>query len=219
MADPFIALEVIGTVAFAASGSAVAIRAGMDWLGVIVLAMVTAVGGGTLRDLLLGHVPVFWMEHPWPLAVALATAVVVIIIGSRSPHQTIDSLAPMLIADAIGLAAFTVNGTQISIDAGESGINAVILGVLTGAGGGVIRDVLASQRPLILIGQIYALAAIAGSSLIVALEAWHVPGGISRALALVLILSIRLAALRWNWALPRFTATPQDPSGEESTRG
>ena len=219
MTNPFVLLEVIGTVAFAASGGAVAIRAGMDWLGVIVLAMVTAIGGGTLRDLLLGQVPVSWMEHPWPLAVAFATAVVVIIIGSRIPHLTIDSLSPMLVADAIGLAAFTVSGTQIAIDFGESGINAVILGVLTGAGGGVIRDVLASQRPLILIGQIYALAAIAGASLIVALEVWHVPGTISRGLALVLILGIRLAALRWNWALPHFATNQRRPTAEESGHG
>lgn len=203
--DPFWFLEVLGTIAFAASGGAVAIRVGMDWLGVVVLAVVTAVGGGTLRDLLLGQTPVFWMDHLWPLAVAALTAVLVIIIGARAPHLAIDSLTPILIADAIGLAAFTVSGTQASMLAGQTGVVAVILGVLTGAGGGVIRDVLARQRPLILVGQIYALAALAGASMVVALAAIGVPDLPARWAALIVILGIRLAAIRWDWALPRFS--------------
>ena len=137
--DPFGLLEIVGTIAFAVSGGAVAVRAGMDWLGVIGLAVVTAVGGGTLRDLLLGQLPVSWMVHPWPLAVALVTGVLVILIASRRPHLAMDSLSPVLVADAIGLAAFTVGGTQASLIAGQIGVVAVILGVVTGAGGGVIR--------------------------------------------------------------------------------
>lgn len=203
--DPFGLLEIVGTIAFAVSGGAVAVRAGMDWLGVIVLAVVTAVGGGTLRDLLLGQVPVSWMVHPWPLAVALVTGVLVILIASRRPHLAMDSLSPVLVADAIGLAAFTVGGTQASLIAGQIGVVAVILGVVTGAGGGVIRDLLASQRPLILVGQIYALAALGGATLLVLLDTWGLPAVGARWAAVAVILAVRLAAIRWDWALPRFT--------------
>jgi uncharacterized membrane protein YeiH len=103
---PYSALELIGTIAFAVSGGAVAVRAGMDWLGVGVLAVVTAVGGGTLRDLLLGKFPINWIQHPWPVWVAFGTAVVVIAVAYWHPHHAPDSSTLLLIADAAGLAVF-----------------------------------------------------------------------------------------------------------------
>ncbi|MFZ4719219.1 MAG: trimeric intracellular cation channel family protein [Ilumatobacteraceae bacterium] len=202
--DAFTALEVIGTAAFAVAGGAVAVRAGMDWLGVVVLAVVTAVGGGTLRDILLGRFPVWWIQHSWPLAVAGGVAGVVILVGHRIPHVSLDSQRSYLVADAAGLAAFTASGTLVSLDAGVSPWIAVVMGVVTGAGGGVIRDVLARERPLILVGQIYAMAAFAGATAIVVLHELDAPLLATRWAGAVLVFAIRLAAIKWRWQLPRF---------------
>lgn len=206
--DPFLLLEVLGTIAFAVSGGAVAVRAGMDWLGVVVLAVVTAVGGGTLRDLLIGSLPVSWVVDPWPIAVAVASAVLVIALGHRVPHLALDSRGAVLVADAAGLAAFTVTGTFVALAAGVSGAIAVVLGVVTGAGGGVVRDVLARERPLILVGQIYALAALLGATVVVLLDGAGVAEVVTRWAAVAVVLVVRLAAIRWQWTLPRFE--PED---------
>lgn len=207
--DAFLVLEVVGTVAFALSGGAVAVRAGMDWLGVVVLAAVTAVGGGTLRDLFLGATPVWWVQQPWAVGAAVLAAGAVIVLGHRVPHFALDTRHAVLVADAVGLAAFTVAGTLIALATGVSPWIAVVLGVVTGAGGGVLRDVLARQRPLILVGQIYAMAALAGAALVTALDAASTDGLVTRWAGVLLILAVRLAAIRWQWRLPRFTQTPQ----------
>jgi uncharacterized membrane protein YeiH len=121
--EPYLALEYIGTIAFAVSGAAVAVRAGMDWLGIAVLAVVAAVGGGTLRDLLMGRLPVGWIRDPWQVWVALGTAAVIIAEAYWHPRSRPDSLRFVLVADAAGLAAFTVTGTQLALAAGVSGPN------------------------------------------------------------------------------------------------
>jgi uncharacterized membrane protein YeiH len=162
--EPYLALEYIGTVAFAVSGAAVAIRAGMDWLGVAVLAVVASVGGATARDLLLGRFPVGWIRDPWPVWVALATAAVMIGQAYLHPRRAPEASTVILVADAAGVAVFTVTGTVIALDSGVSGPVAVLIGMVSGTGGGVARDVLARQRPLILVGQIYALSAAAGAT-------------------------------------------------------
>lgn len=208
--DPFTMLEVGGTVAFGVSGAAVAVRAGMDWLGVVVLAVVTAVGGGTLRDLLLGDGPVWWVEQSWPVLLAVASAFVVILLGHRVRHVSLDSQRSVLLADAVGLAAFTVSGTLVSLTAGVPWWEAVVLGVVTGAGGGVLRDVLAQRRPLILVGQIYALAAFAGALLVASLVEADVSVTVARWPGVAVIVVVRLAAIRWNWSLPRVVVAPAD---------
>ena len=201
--EPYLVLEYIGTVAFAVSGGAVAIRAGMDWLGVAVLAVVAAVGGGTVRDLLLGRLPVGWILDPWPVWVALGTAAVVIAEAYWHPRKAPDSRRLILIADAAGLAVFTVTGTLLALAAGVSGPVAVLMGVVTGTGGGVARDVLARQRPLILVGQIYALSAAAGATVLVILTDAHTPAEVARWAAIAIVLVLRLLAIRYSWSLPR----------------
>lgn len=208
--DPSLLLEVVGTIAFAISGGAVAVRARMDWLGVAVLAAVTAVGGGTLRDLLLGRLPVTWIRHPWPVWVALATAVLVILDAYRHPRKAPDARRVVLVADAAGLAAFTVTGTLLALGSGVSGPVAVLLGVITGAAGGVIRDVLARQRPLILVGQIYALTAVAGAAVLVAMTEAGVPTEPARWAAIAVIFGLRILAIRRSWSLPHLPI-PQPP--------
>ena len=217
LSDPYSLLELIGTIAFAVSGGAVAVRAGMDWLGIVVLAVVTAVGGGTLRDLLLGRDPVGWISEPWPIWVAAATSAVVIADAYRRPRRALDARRLILVADAAGLAVFTVTGTALALRAGIGGPVAVLLGVLTGVGGGVARDVLARQRPLILVGQIYALTSIAGATSLVLLEDAHVPAGIARWLAVGVGLILRLLAIRYGWSLPRPAGLMKTDGGTQRT--
>jgi len=211
--DPYLGLQLVGTVAFAVSGAAVAVRAGMDWLGVAVLAVVTAVGGGTLRDLLLGRLPVSWVQHPWPVWVALGTAAAVIAEAYWHRRQEPDSLRLVLAADAAGLAVFTVTGTELALAAGTGGPVAVLLGMITGTGGGVARDVLARERPLLLVGQIYALTAAAGATMLVALTELHAPYEAARWSAVAVTLVLRLLAIRFSWSLPLIPRSPDASPG------
>ncbi|MFZ9628770.1 MAG: trimeric intracellular cation channel family protein [Ilumatobacteraceae bacterium] len=203
----FALLEAVGTFAFAVSGGAVAVRAGMDWLGVMVLAVVTAVGGGTLRDLLLGTHPVWWIDREWPLALAAVGGLAVIGVAHRIPHVALDSQRSALVGDAIGLGAFTVTGVLLGLEAGVASWTAVVLGVVTGAGGGVLRDVLAQRRPLILVAQIYAVAAFAGAAVVAVLAHLEAPAQLTRWLGVVVIVVVRVLAIRRQWHLPRFAAT------------
>jgi uncharacterized membrane protein YeiH len=200
---PFIALEMIGTSAFAVSGVMAAARARMDWLGAIVLALAVAIGGGTIRDLLIGQVPVTWLERPWPVFVAIGTAIIMLAILRVRPFSIPVNSRPLLIADALGLGAFVIVGTQIGLEASLSPFLAVLLGVLTGVGGGVIRDLLTASKPVVLTGQIYAVAGIVGGVWLVVLESLQVPTQVGVWSAVVIILAIRLISINRNWHLPK----------------
>ena len=206
LGDPYLVLEYVGTAAFAVSGGAVAVRAGMDWLGVAVLAVVAAIGGGTLRDLLLGRLPVGWIQDPWPVWVALGTAAVVIAEAYWHPRKPPDSRRVILVADAAGLAVFTVAGTQLALAAGTGDHSQQDGDRTCGAGGGVARDVLARQRPLILVGQIYALSAAAGATVFVVFTDARAPAEAARWTAIAVALILRLLAIRYSWSLPHLPA-------------
>ena len=218
MGEPFLVLEYVGTAAYAVSGATVAIRAGMDWLGVAVLAVVAAVGGSTLRDLLLGRFPVGWIQHPWPVWLALGIAAAIIAEAYWHPRRAPDSFRVVLIADAAGLAAFAVTGSLLALAANVSGPVAVLLGVVSGTAGGVFRDVLAGQRPLILVGQIYALTAAAGSTTVVVLTDARAPAEAARWIAVAVTLILRLLAIRYSWSMPRPASKPSDTSGQPGQR-
>jgi len=207
--DPYWVLEMLGSGAFAVSGAMVAVRARMDWLGVVVLAVVTAIGGGTLRDVVLGRTPVAWLEEPAPVVAALLTAAVVIATATRHPQSRPDSWRVVQVADALGLAVFTATGTLVASTAGVQGGMAAVMGVITGTGGGVLRDVLARQRPLLLMGEIYALASAAGAVALVGLDAAGVSSDLARWTCIGLTLSVRLLAIRHHWSLPRFPGEPR----------
>ncbi|WCO68626.1 TRIC cation channel family protein [Iamia majanohamensis] len=202
-------MEVVGTVAFALSGVMAGARARLDWLGVVVLAVVVSVGGGTLRDLIL-DVPIDWLTESWPLLLAAAVAVVAIPVVERVGGD-LDSRAHVLVADAAGLAAFAVVGADVALDQGVAAWAAAVLGVVTGVGGGVIRDLLVRRRPAVLSGQIYALAALAGTSLYVLLLEVDVEPLVATWLGVLTILAVRLAAIHWDWSLPVLRA----PGGDE----
>ncbi len=205
----FVALEVIGTAGFAVSGVMAAARSSMDWLGALALAVVVAIGGGTLRDLLLGQLPVAWLLHAWPLTVAVLTAVATLVILRLRPDADPTTWTPVSVADAIGLSTFAILGTEIGLVAGLNPVLAVALGVITGVGGGVIRDVLTGTRPMVLVGQIYALAGIVGGFLFVVLLQVGANTQLAVWLSVLVIIAIRLVSIRRGWNLPKVVADPE----------
>ena len=211
LSTPFLVLEVLGTITFALSGVMAAARASMDWLGALVLAVVVAVGGGTIRDILLGHLPVGWLEHSWPVLVAGATAVVLLAVLRIWPDTDLTSSRPILVADAAGLSAFVIIGTQIGLEADLRPFMAVLLGVLTGVGGGVIRDILTGTKPEVLVGQIYAVAGLAGAAWFALLEIWGVGTQVCVWTAVALVFAIRMIAIRCDWHLPRALPNRAEP--------
>ncbi len=191
-------LDLIGVGVFAVSGALAAGRKSLDLLGVVVIAIVTAIGGGTLRDLLLDR-KVFWLAESSYLIVIIAASLftVVYVRFREPPHKALQ------IADALGLAVFTLSGVQIAQEAGHGGLIAVVMGVITGVFGGVLRDVLCAEIPMILRrGNIYATAAIAGASVFVLLPVGH---DWALAAGIVTIVGLRLAAIAWNLQLPVFS--------------
>lgn len=199
----FEVLTVAGTAAFAVSGAAAAMRARMDLVGVVVLAMIAAVGGGSLRDVVLGNVPMWWIADWWALLVAVGSALLLVPVRGRLARLgSPDSWRTVLVFDALGLAAFVVTGASVTLRLGFDPWVAVLMGVLTGVGGGVLRDVLSGTTPLLFTGQVYATAALAGALAFVALERAGLLSPVTYWVAVAVVLAIRVAAIRRNWALP-----------------
>lgn len=207
---PFLVIEVVGTVAFAVSGAMAAARSRMDWLGAFVLAIVVAIGGGTIRDVLMGRLPVAWLENPWPVLVAGATAVVVIIALRIRPTTDPENWTLVIIADALGLSSFVILGTAVGLEGDLTPFLAVLLGVVTGVGGGVIRDVLTNNRPMVLVGQVYAVAGLIGGALFALLTQLGVTSEISVWASVAVVFGMRMLAVRQDWHLPK--------AGREVTR-
>ena len=200
-------IQFIGVAVFAVSGALTAGRKSFDLLGVVVIATVTAIGGGTLRDLLLDRHPVFWIAEPAYLYVILAAALLTIPYTRRFPPPE----RTLLIADALGLAFFSISGAQIAEAAGVAGIGAVIMGTLTGAAGGVVRDVLCVEIPLVLRpGRLYATTAITGISVYLLLQG-VLPTGIPALIGMACIAGLRIASILWDLTLPVFTLTDPHP--------
>jgi len=196
------ALDLLGVAVFAVSGALAAGRKSFDLFGVIVIAAVTAIGGGTIRDLLLGRDPVFWIADASYLWVILLAAVATVAWARvRKPPR--NSLA---IADALGLGFFAVGGAQVAESVGLGGIVAVLMGTMTGVAGGVVRDVLTNEVPMILRrGELYASAAIVGLTLYLVLEAVGLGRSVAALTGMVTIVTLRFAAIIWGLHLPVFT--------------
>jgi uncharacterized membrane protein YeiH len=192
-------LDLVGTGAFAASGAWVGVRKRMDLFGVLVLGVVTAVGGGTLRDLLLGDIPPFSLKDEAYICIAISVSLIVFI--NRVRFKVFEK--PLLYFDAIGLGTFVVIGTTKALDFQLGLLGAVLMGVMTGTAGGVIRDILANQVPLILRREIYASACVAGGALLVILEYIGTGRPVAALLAAGTVIIVRLLAIRYDWGLPR----------------
>lgn len=193
-------LDLFGIAVFAVSGALEAGRKRMDIFGVIVLGLATAIGGGTLRDLLLDNGPVFWIADQTYLFVAVASAILTFVAVRRLQVP----LRGLLVSDALGLAVFTLIGTTKALEATGSESLAVVMGIMTGTAGGMIRDILAAEVPLILRKEIYATAALCGSLVYLAASHLPLPSLAPPAASVLATLSIRLAAIRWKLSLPVF---------------
>ena len=205
-------LDLFGVAVFTISGSLAAGRKKMDIFGVMVLGLVTALGGGTLRDMLMDSGSVFWIENRLYLLVVFITAVITFV----SVRVLTIPKRGLLISDAIGLAVFTLIGTSKTLEIISSDIVAVLMGIITGVAGGMIRDVLSAEVPLILRKEIYATAALCGSLIYVVMRHTSIPEILGVILSMAVTLSIRLAAIHWSLSLPVFVAK-DDIDGKESS--
>ena len=193
-------LDLLGVAVFAISGALVAGRKSMDLLGVVIIAVVTAIGGGTIRDVLLDRSPIFWIDNTTYLLVIIAAAAFTTVYTRyRKPP-----LKALLIADAFGLALFTISGAQIAEQAGLPWLSVILMGAITGAAGGVIRDVLCAEIPLILRRDIYATAAIAGGSMYVLLQTLGVADLAATLVGMAIVATLRFSAILWGLQLPVF---------------
>ena len=193
-------LDLFGVAVFAVSGSLAAGRKRMDVFGVIVLGLVTALGGGTLRDTFLDSGPVFWVDDPGYLLIAVIFSLLTFIAVRVISLPWLG----LLISDAIGLAVFMAIGTAKALVITNSASVAIVMGVMTGVAGGMIRDLLSAEVPLILRREIYATAALCGSLAYVLMIRFDVPNIPCLMLSAAITLSIRLAAIHWGFSLPVF---------------
>jgi uncharacterized membrane protein YeiH len=202
-------LDLIGIAVFAISGAIAAGRRGMDLIGVIALGTVTAIGGGTIRDVLLDRHPIFWLADPAYLIVIIASALITVSYARWRPAPR----ATLLVADALGLAVFSVAGAQIAEASGLPAVSGVLLGTVTGTAGGVLRDVLSAEVPLLFRGgNLYASAAVAGTSAYFLLEAAGVPRTTASHAGMVVCGALRFSAIWWGLKLPVFTIVGEPPA-------
>jgi uncharacterized membrane protein YeiH len=193
-------LDMFGAAVFAISGALTAGRKSLDILGVVIIAVVTAVGGGTTRDLLLDRHPIFWIADPTYLLVIIASALLTIwYTRYNDPPEKV-----LLLADALGLAVFTILGAQITQEIVSNSVIIVIMAAITGTVGGLIRDVLSNEIPLILRRDIYATATLAGATVYLLLQLTTLSPTTNIIMGMFVVVGLRLAAIQWKLHLPRF---------------
>jgi uncharacterized membrane protein YeiH len=190
---------VIGVAVFAASGALAAGRKSLDLIGVLVLAIVTATGGGTLRDVLMNRHPIFWISSPWYIGVSALAALATWLWVRKFPPPD----RALQYADALGLAFFSIAGAQIAEAGGLKPFTATIMGAITGCAGGLIRDVLVAEIPLVFRrSELYVTACVAGVALYFCLVALGLPVEFASIMGMATIALIRLASIRWSITLP-----------------
>lgn len=190
--------DLAGVAVFAASGALAARFRELDIFGVIVVAAITAIGGGTLRDLLLNRHPIFWVTDVWYMVVSSGSALATVAYVRIRPPPG----ATLLVADAFGLALFALSGAKLAQAAQCPPLIVVLMGTITGVTGGILRDVITGQVPLILRREIYATAAIAGIVSYLALQALGLPHPYAFGAGMTLVVILRLVAIRWGLHLP-----------------
>lgn len=193
----FVVIEFIGTMAFAISGIRLASAKRFDWFGAYIVGMATAIGGGTLRDVMLG-VPPFWMTNSIYVICCGLALLWVILFGKKIIRQQ----STWFIFDTVGLALFNIIGLEKTLNMGYPLWMAVIMGCVTGAAGGILRDILINEVPLIFRQDIYAMACIAGGMVYIAGYSGGLPAEVNAVLSAIVVISIRLLAVRFHWHLP-----------------
>ncbi len=196
----FYLLDILGTIAFAVSGILIAIHKRFDPFGVFIVAFVTAVGGGTLRDVLIGRTPVGWMQDLNYVYAVIGTTILAIIIRKKLDYLNTS----LILFDAIGLGIFTIIGTEIGVQQNLHPMISVALGVMSATFGGVIRDILCNEIPIIFKKEIYASACIVGAITFLVLTEFNVPVNINYIITSLIVIIIRLIAVKFNLSLPKF---------------
>ncbi|MFC0345846.1 trimeric intracellular cation channel family protein [Epilithonimonas hispanica] len=193
-------IEVLGTISFAMSGSFAAMQKRLDPFGVLIIAFVTSVGGGTVRDLLL-DVPVFWMTDMLTCSLIFFTCVFSMIFKSIEKNFKVT----LFIFDSFGLGLFTIIGIQKGINEGLHPLICLTLGTITGCFGGIIRDILLNRIPLVFRKEIYATACIVGGGIFLLLSKYSVLSyGLIQIFTIILIVTIRTLAVKYHWQIPKF---------------
>ncbi|WP_265429716.1 trimeric intracellular cation channel family protein [Chryseobacterium sp. YIM B08800] len=194
------AIEILGTISFSMSGSFAAMQKRLDPFGVLIIAFVTSVGGGTVRDLLL-DVPVFWMHDLLMCGVILITSIFSMVFKSIEKNFKVT----LFIFDSFGLGLFTLIGVQKGLDAGIHPLICIGLGTITGCFGGIIRDILLNRIPLIFRKEIYASACIIGGATFLLLTTFtNLSYTVIQIFTILLIVSIRTLAVKYHWQMPKF---------------
>jgi uncharacterized membrane protein YeiH len=196
-------LDYLSLVALAAQAMTAALAAGrrsMDWVGVCMLGCITALGGGTIRDVLLGHYPLVWVQHPSYLALTAIAALATILIA-RAVHRL---MIAFLVLDAIGLVVFTMAGCDVAWQTDASLPIVIVSGMITGCAGGVLRDILCNDVPLLFRSELYASVSVVTGLFYATAFGLKLNDEIWTALTFVLGLSFRLLAIRYKWEMPKF---------------
>jgi uncharacterized membrane protein YeiH len=197
-------LDLLGVAVFAASGALTASRKQLDIVGFALLAAVTGIGGGTLRDLLIGRLPVFWVGQPVYVAVTTAVALVVFF----SAHRLESRFRLLLWLDALGLSLFCALGADIAMQRGTPAAVAVLMGTMTATFGGLIRDIVCAEVPLILRREIYVTAAAVGAAMFVVLTRLGLDPNATLIAAAATCFAARAASLWLGWSLPAYRPRP-----------
>lgn len=190
---------MLGTFSFAAAGAFAAMEKKLDPFGVLIISFATAIGGGTIRDVLIGELPVAWLSNSAAIWVILTAAVVTVLFGSQL--KKLDKM--LFLFDAMGLGLFTMIGIQKGIEHGFSPGICVTLGTITGCFGGVLRDVLLNNVPLIFQKEIYASASIVGGILFFLMLKFGLADNLAYTVSILIVFFVRLMAVRFNWSLPK----------------
>lgn len=194
------AIEILGTISFAISGTFAAMQKRLDPFGVLIIAFVTSIGGGTVRDLLLGDTPVAWMRNVNYCLLILVTSILTMFFKTQIKKFKVT----LFLFDSLGLGLFTLVGVQKGIVFGlEPGI-CVALGTITGCFGGIIRDTLLNTIPLIFRKEIYATACILGGILYFALLYFNLKADVAKILVIAFITTLRIVVVKYKLALPKF---------------
>ena len=215
-------LEIIGTIAFAVSGAFVAVKAKFDIFGVIVVGCITAIGGGIMRDTLIGSVPPQIFNKGYLVAVAAVASIAVFVLSyfDRNKFEDVNAKVDKVnnIFDAIGLAAFTVMGTEVAFEKGLSDniFLSITIGVLSGVGGGLLRDIFTENLPYIFKKHIYAIASIGGSLIYYFLR--NVQDVVAVFSGLAFIIIIRLLATHYRWSLPKVDLSRREIGGDKEEK-
>ncbi len=197
----FYTLEMLGTVAFAFSGALAGFNKQMDIFGIFVVAFATAMGGGMLRDVLIGNTPVIWMQDLTYLLVVAIGTVIALIFRKRLLYLRLS----LFLFDTIGLGIFTIIGIEKGIEAGLHPIVCITLGTMTGCFGGVVRDILCNDIPVIFRKEIYATICILGGLVFFLLKQINLTNNLIYVLTSLLIIFFRLVAVKYKWSLPKIS--------------